>query len=346
MAEKKRVAIIGSGNWGSAIARIVGWNVKEKKEGFEEEIKMWVFEEKVDGKNLTEIINETHCNVKYLPDFTLPDNVIASPDVVDTAKDADILVFVLPHQFIRKVCNDLKDHVKPGAYGVSLIKGIDSEEGHIQLITQVIHNILNIDMSALMGANIAMDVARQDFCEATIGSAVPEQGEVLKLVFQRPEFRINVVPDAPTVELCGALKNVVAVAAGFMDGLKYGASTKSAVIRIGLQEMWRFVSFYYNGCQYSTLLESCGIADLIATCFGGRNRRVAEAFVTTGKPIEELETEMLGGQKLQGPLTAKEVHDVLVADGKVEEFPLMTAVYQICAGEQTPQDLVKQLSKL
>jgi glycerol-3-phosphate dehydrogenase (NAD+) len=300
----------------------------------------------VNGKKLTEIINETHCNVKYLPDFTLPDNVVACPDVVETAQDADILIFVLPHQFIRRVCSSLKDHVKPGAYGISLIKGIDSEDGHIQLITQVIHKILGIDMSALMGANIAMDVAKQDFCEATIGSAVEEQGQVLKLLFDRPQFRINVVPDAPTVELCGALKNIVAVAAGFMDGLKYGASTKSAVIRIGLQEMWRFVSHYYEGCQYSTLLESCGVADLIATCFGGRNRRVAEAYVTTGKPIEILEAEMLQGQKLQGPLTAKEVHDVLLKDGKVDDFPLMTAVYKICFEKQPPQDLVKQLAKL
>jgi glycerol-3-phosphate dehydrogenase (NAD+) len=345
MSGKKRVAIIGSGNWGSAIARIVGWNVQER-EGFEREVRMWVYEEMVNGRKLTEIINETHCNEKYLPDFTIPDNVVADPDLVSTARDADILIFVLPHQFIRRVCSDLKDHIKPGAFGISLIKGIDSEEGHIQLITEVIHKLLGIDMSALMGANIAMDVAKQDFCEATIGSAVEEQGQILKLVFQRPQFRINVVPDAPTVELCGALKNIVAVAAGFMDGLKYGASSKSAVIRIGLQEMWRFVSFYYQGCQYSTLLESCGVADLIATCFGGRNRRVAEAFVTTGKPIEELEVEMLGGQKLQGPLTAKEVHDVLVNDGKVDEFPLMTAVHMICTGQQKPQDLVTQLAKL
>jgi glycerol-3-phosphate dehydrogenase (NAD+) len=330
---------------GSAIARIVGWNVQEK-DGFEREIKMWVYEEIVNGKKLTEIINETHCNEKYLPGFTIPDNVVAVPDLVETATGADILVFVLPHQFVRRICSQLKGHVKSGAYGISLIKGIDSEDGHIQLITEVIHKILGIDMAALMGANIAMDVAKRDFCEATIGSAVEEQGKVLKLLFNRPQFRINVVPDAPTVELCGALKNIVAVAAGFVDGLKYGASTKSAVIRIGLQEMWRFISCYYKDCQYSTLLESCGIADLMATCTAGRNRRVSEAFVTTGKPIEELEAEMLQGQKLQGPLTAKEVHEVLVNDGKAEEFPLMTAVHMICTGRQSPKDLITTLASL
>jgi glycerol-3-phosphate dehydrogenase (NAD+) len=121
MSEKKRVAIIGSGNWGSAIARIVGWNVQEK-DGFEREIKMWVYEEIVNGKKLTEIINETHCNEKYLPGFTIPDNVVAVPDLVETATGADILVFVLPHQFVRRICSQLKGHVKSGAYGISLIK--------------------------------------------------------------------------------------------------------------------------------------------------------------------------------------------------------------------------------
>ncbi|CAI8008948.1 Glycerol-3-phosphate dehydrogenase [NAD(+)], cytoplasmic [Geodia barretti] len=150
----------------------------------------------------------------------------------------------------------------------------------------------------------------------------------------------------PPLSSSSSVPNIVAVAAGFVDGLKCGASTKSAVIRIGLQEMWRFISSYYKDCQYTTLLESCDITDLMATCTAGRNRRVSEAFVTTGKPIEELEAEMLQGQKLQGPLTAKEVHEVLVNDGKVEEFPLMAAVHMICTGRQSPKDLITTLASL
>lgn len=341
----KRVAIIGSGNWGSAIARIVGTNVKEQ-DGFHEEVKMWVFEEMVDGRKLTEIINQDHVNVKYLPGFQIPDNVIACPDVAESVKDADILVFVLPHQFIRKVCEEINSHIKPGAFGITLIKGMDTVEGGIKLISEVIKNLLNINMSALMGANLAAEVARKDFCEATIGASDPEQGRILKLLFNRPHFRITVVPDAPTVELCGALKNIVAVAAGLCDGLKYGTSTKAAVIRIGLQEMWQFIQTYYTGVQSETLLESCGVADLIATCFGGRNRRVSEALVLTGKPIEVLEAEMLNGQKLQGPLTASEVHEFLKKDGKEEQFPLFTAVHRICYEGLPPQDLIKSISKL
>lgn len=340
-----RIAIIGSGNWGSAISRIVGTNVTENS-GFHNEVKMWVFEELVDGKKLTEIINEQHENIKYLKGFTIPDNVIACPSVTETIKDADVLIFVLPHQFIRKVCADIKDVVKKGAFGISLIKGMDTTDGTIKLISEVITSLIHIDVSVLMGANIAMDVAREEFCEATIGCKSPKQGEILKSLFNRPRFQINVVKDVAAVELCGALKNIVAVAAGFSDGLGYGASTKAAIIRIGLLEMWDFIKIYFGGHDMKTLLESCGVADLIATCSGGRNRRVSEAFVKTGKSIEELEAEMLNGQKLQGPLTAKEVHDVLLKDERTEMFPLFTAVYSICYESTPPSDMLKTFAKL
>lgn len=340
----KKVAIVGSGNWGSAIARIVGKTAIECPE-FQSEVKMWVFEEKVNGRNLTEIINTEHENVKYLPGFKLPESIIACPDVVETVKDADILVFVLPHQFVLRTCEGIKDHIKPGAFGISLIKGMDVKDGQIRLISEVISTTLNINVSVLMGANVAKDVAKGDFCESTIGSKSTEQGALLKRLFNTSSFQIEVISDVVTVELCGALKNIVAVAAGFCDGLKYGASTKASVIRIGLGEMWNFIQLF-DGHDTTALLESCGVADLIATCFGGRNRRVSEAFVSSGKSFEELEAEMLNGQKLQGPLTAKEVHEYLTKQGKVSQFPLFTTVYRICYESQPPSELIKSIAKL
>jgi len=108
----------------------------------------------------------------------------------------------------------------------------------------------------------------------------------------------------------------VACAAGFTDGLGLGDNTKAAVIRIGLKEMVRFIkTFYADGLQLSTFFESCGVADLITTCYGGRNRRVSEAFVKTGKDIAKLEEEMLNGQKLQGFQTAEEVYTMLKTSG-------------------------------
>lgn len=101
-------------------------------------------------------------------------------------------------------------------------------------------------------------------------------------------------------------------------------------MRIGLMEMKRFASEFFEGVKPETFTEtSAGVADLITTCYGGRNRKCAEAFVLTGKPFPQLEAELLNGQKLQGTETAREVHEFLQARGKVEEYPLFRSVYSI-----------------
>ncbi|KAJ8385675.1 hypothetical protein AAFF_G00183880 [Aldrovandia affinis] len=331
MTAPLKVCIVGSGNWGSAIARIIGSNA-QRLERFATTVKMWVFEETVDGRKLTDIINTEHENVKYLPGYKLPDNVVAVPELRDAADAADLLVFVVPHQFIRRLCDQLAGSVSESARGITLIKGIDEGPEGLKLISDIIREKMGIDVSVLMGANIANEVAAEKFCETTIGSKVLENGLLFKELLQTPNFRITVVEDADTVELCGALKNIVAVGAGFCDGLRCGDNTKAAVIRLGLMEMIAFARIFSREGVVSsaTFLESCGVADLITTCYGGRNRRVAEAFARTGKSIEELEKEMLNGQKLQGPATSAEVYHILKQKGLVEKFPLFTAVYQVC----------------
>uniref|UniRef100_A0A4W5NUQ4 Glycerol-3-phosphate dehydrogenase [NAD(+)], cytoplasmic n=1 Tax=Hucho hucho TaxID=62062 RepID=A0A4W5NUQ4_9TELE len=237
----------------------VGANVSHNSK-FDNTVTMWVFEEMVDGRKLTEIINTHHENVKYLPGHKLPPNVLAVPELVDAAKEADILVFVIPHQIT--------------ALGMSLIKGVDEGPDGLKLISDVIQWKLGIATSLLMGANIANEVADEKFCETTIGCKDKEHGALLKELMQTSNFRVTVVEESDVVEICGALKNIVAVGAGFCDGLGFGDNTKAAVIRLRLMEMIAF---------------SCGVADLITTCYGGRNRKVAEAFTKTGKFIKCLQ---------------------------------------------------------
>jgi glycerol-3-phosphate dehydrogenase (NAD+) len=111
----------------------------------------------------------------------------------------------------------------------------------------MVKEMLNIDCAVVMGANIANEVANENFCEATIGSRNPEQGLLLKEALQTSYFRISVSKDIEVVEACGALKNIVAVGAGFCEGLNMGDNTRAAVIRLGLMEMIRFCEIFYPG---------------------------------------------------------------------------------------------------
>lgn len=342
---RSNITIIGFGSWGSAIACIIGNNASQYPDYFSGTINAWVYEEKVNGENLTEIINTRHENVKYLPGIKLPENVIAVPDVVEASKNADILVFVVPHQFVENVCKMLQGHVKPTAVGISLIKGLSPQrKGGIMLISEEIKKYLNIEVSVLMGANLAKEVANNDFCEATIGcTGSAEMGMMWKRLFHTENFQINVVDDVVAVELCGALKNIIACAAGISDGLGHGDNTKAAIIRLGFIEVIKFVECFYNISNMKIFFESCGIADLIASCIGGRNRRVCEAFVKTNKPFSEVEKEVLKGQSAQGPLCAAEASEMIKKAKLESKFPLILSVKDIIEGNLPADELMDRL---
>lgn len=225
----------------------------------------------------------------------------------------------------------------------------------MHLISEIIRECLPgviADVAVLMGANIANEVARDEFCESTLASASQEAALLWHAVFDRPSFQVACSSDVHGTELCGALKNIVALGAGMADGLGLGANTKAAIIRIGLLEMQHFALLHRQKspadsaeaaiCQ-RTLLESCGVADLITTCFGGRNRKVAEAFARTGKSLEVLEAELLNGQKLQGPDACKAAVQWIRTHRHQAAFPLFDAIYAICFEGLAPQQLLTRL---
>lgn len=281
--------------------------------------------------------------------MTLPHNVRAEPDLLTAVAEATLLVFVVPHQFLGGICEQLRGQLDPRARAISLVKGLDCLPHGLHLVSRRLSSTLALDVSVLMGANLANDIAQERFSEATIGYVHRSHGELWKRLFDRPYFRITLVQDVTGVELCGALKNVVALAAGFVDGLysQGGAdNTKAAVLRRGLLEMRALCRLFDPQVRDETFLESCGIADLITSSYGGRNRRLAEAFVRAkgSRSLEQLETELLHGQKLQGPPTALEVFRWLDQRGEAERFPLFTSVYRICHEQRDPSLLFHDIS--
>jgi glycerol-3-phosphate dehydrogenase len=161
--EQVRIAVIGSGNWGTAVARRIALNAEQIHTTFNQRIvnktvNMWVFEEVVDGRNLTDIINRDHVNIKYLPGIGLPSGVVALKDVREAVRDADVLLFVVPHQFLEGVLTSMKGHTKPGAVGVSLIKGVTFTSSGPELYSKTIRCALSLQhVAVVMGANVAMD---------------------------------------------------------------------------------------------------------------------------------------------------------------------------------------------
>jgi glycerol-3-phosphate dehydrogenase (NAD+) len=354
---------------------------------------MWVFEEDVTipktsrhysagselcskPQKLSHLINNLHENVKYLPEITLPDNVVAVTDMAESVKDSTILIFNLPHQFIRRICQGLEGKIVPFARGISCIKGVEVSEKGVTLLSQLIGETLGIYCGALSGANIASEIAAGKYSETTVAydppamdsrnptphgtpGASPQSSQLnlamtpkdyknkkkglvalpsdypplnhdnVKRLFHRKYFHVRMVSDVAGVSLGGALKNIVALAAGWVDGLGWGDNAKAAVMRVGILEEVRFGKmFFADTCKTETFTEeSAGVADVVTSCMGGRNFRCAKISITRGIPIDEVERTELNGQKLQGTSTAYEVNSFLKSQGKEDQFPLFTAVY-------------------
>jgi len=347
--EREKICIIGSGNWGSAIATVLGRNAA-RLPFCNDEVAMWVFEEQVSlpphntAANLSDVINTRHENLKYLPGITLPSNVRAIPDLKDACKNATLLIFVLPHQFLPKLLPIIRANVHPSqCRGVSLIKGLDfdSKTKLPVLISKSIEDTIGggFKCGVLMGANIADDVAKQSMCESTLACefGTDQLNEMTRQLFDRPLFCVRRIQDVSGAEAFGALKSIVALGAGFADGLGLSGNTKAALLRVGLLEMAKFCSCFFEGVEQGTFMESCGVADLVTTCYGGRNRKCAEAFARLQAVESEacdvlwsdIEKKMLNGQKLQGTLAAKEVFFALDSRSLLNSFPLFRAIYEI-----------------
>jgi len=391
-----KVTIIGSGNWGTTVGKLMAENTAEHPEIFEKDVQMWVYEEEVevDGerKKLTEVINSKHENVKYLPKIKLPTNLIANPSLVDAVKNSTILVFNLPHEFIGNICKQIQGHILPYARGVSCIKGVTVTDDKIELISEFIGDKLSIYCGALSGANIASEIANEMWCETTIayntppcdrhavngnghangtnGQSIEEhrdsRGQIIKTpltpvpseypelshdmlrsLFQRPYFTVSMISDVAGVSLGGALKNIVALACGFVEGHGWNMTAKTAVMRRGMQEILQFAKeFYPETVKPETLWEeSAGWGDMIVSCTSARNWRYSKMAVERGVSIQEIERTELNGQKLQGISTSREVNSFLRARGVEDKYPLFKAVDGILDGNINLDDIPRLFRK-
>ena len=336
----KRVCILGGGSFGTVIARIVASNLT-KTEASEEHIFHPTLNLWVRRQSLADQINSTHENSEYVPGSPIPSNVVANSEIGTVLDGADVIIVAIPHTYITKDilkainerCNQSADVV----HVVSLVKGVyyDEDSKVLTRVTEFLHQSLNGEtsnsnsngnsngrkfaISLVMGANVSHQMGRDEFAESTLACPTPDDAPMLHAIFHDPDrFHISLTPDVAGVEFCGILKNVVALGVGYALGSDLGSNTQAAIIRRGLKEIIKF-SKTYGGDRVrdETFFESAGIADLMTTCFCGRGRMLAKAFVKHDGKVgwRELEKEILGGQQIPDWHNAQMVYKFLKGRG-------------------------------
>ena len=205
--QSEKVVVIGAGNFGTAIANRISLNTESR-------VDMWIYDEIFDGKNLSDVINETHENQKYLPGIKLSENVVATTDVSVTI-DADYIVLVVPHQYITSTLRRFSGKLKSNCILISMTKGLKISEYGPELMSKIISKEWKSDrVAVVMGPNLANDVALNYFVEATVACEDLEIAKSVANIFNCSCFRTQTCTDVSTVELCGALKNIIALGSG------------------------------------------------------------------------------------------------------------------------------------
>lgn len=324
-----QIAVIGAGAWGTGLAIVVGRKGTHR-------VQVWAHESEV-----CEAINHKRINEQFLPGRRIPDSVSASNDLGTVLQGAEIIISVMPSQHCRALFERMRPMIAAHALIVSATKGL--EEGSLLRMSEVIGSALRQEhpsnIGALSGPSFAQEVARGDPTAITIASSNAGLLRTVQQEFSDPAFRVYTNADVVGVELGGALKNVIAIAAGICDGLGFGHNSVAALITRGLAEMTRLV--VACGGRAETMAGLAGLGDLVLTCTGGlsRNRSVGVE-LGRGKKLPEIIAGM-HGMVAEGVFTTTAA--VGLAQARGVEMPISEQMDAILHHGKSPREAIQDL---
>jgi len=287
--------------------------------------------------DIAQDMQDTRENRRLLPGIRLPDSVTVTADLDLALPHATALIAAIPTQFLRASLTQVQRHLTHVPPVVSVAKGI--ENGTLLRPTEIITQVLAAPkVAALSGPSHAEEIGRRLPATVVAASADLTFARQVQRWFNTDRFRVYTNIDLVGVELAGALKNVIAIAAGISDGLGYGDNAKSALLTRSLVEMTRFgVRF---GAEPTTFSGLAGIGDLITTCFSpfGRNRQVGER-LGKGESLDSILSSMVA--VAEGVATTKSIQQIATQEGI--DMPIVSEVYQVLFHGKSPSEATNDL---
>jgi glycerol-3-phosphate dehydrogenase (NAD(P)+) len=325
------MAVVGAGAWGTSLSIVLGRKGAHR-------VRLWAHE-----KEVRDCISSRRVNELFLPEHAIPDSVSVTGSFEEALHDAEIVVSVMPSQHCRGLFQKMRPFLKSDMLFVSATKGL--EEGTLLRMTEVIAVAVGSDggfqprIGALSGPTFAKEVARGDPTAITIASHDAGLAETVQREFGDPRFRVYTNTDVAGVELGGALKNIIAIAAGVCDGLGLGHNSIAALITRGLAEITRLV--IACGGRQDTMSGLAGLGDLVLTCTGGlsRNRSVGVE-LGRGRKLPEIIAAM-HGMVAEGVFTTHAA--VELARSRGVEMPITAQMDAILHHGKSPRDAIHEL---
>ena len=321
-----KISVIGSGGWGIALTILLHKN--------RHDLTIWSFD-----KREAEELKTTRENKTKLPNILLPEDIKVTDDLKEAVDNKDVLILAVPSKAIRSVSKSLKNIIKDNQIIVNVAKGL--EEDTLETMTDIIEEELKgkkPQVAVLSGPSHAEEVGKGIPTTCVVSAHNKELTLYLQNIFMNPSFRVYTSPDMLGVEIGGALKNVIALAAGIADGLNYGDNTKAALITRGIKEI--SLLGVAMGGEQSTFYGLTGLGDLIVTCASmhSRNRR-AGILLGQGKTLDEAIKEV--NMVVEGVYSAK---SALMAAKKYNvEIPIIEQVNAVLFENKNAAEAVNEL---
>ena len=319
----KKIGILGAGGWGTTLSILLN------KKGYE--VILWeVFPE------YAKILREKRENIYYLPGIKIPSSINITSDI-EKVMESPFLIIAIPSRYFRDIIKKMKNFYKGQPLLIGT-KGLEIETGK-RMSEIVEEEIGKVPLAIISGPTIAREIAKGFPAAAVVASKDKKVGENFQKILSCDNLRLYTNKDVAGVELGGALKNVIAIGAGIIDGLKLGTNTKASYITRGLKEMVRIGKIL--GGKEKTFWGLSGMGDLITTCFSpySRNRSFRQAIVEVGKEEYLRKTKMA----IEGIYTTKSIYKI---SKKMKiETPIIDAIYRIVFLNKEPKDEIKRLMR-
>jgi len=324
---KIRLGVVGAGAWGTALAKLLA------DKGFI--LDLWVFEPEV-----KEQIETDRENKIFLPNIKLPDNIIPTNDLKIAVKEKDLVLVVVPSHCMRDIAGRMKNFISPGTVVVTASKGIENKT-HMtmtQILAEKIDFLPKENFAVLSGPSFAKEVANKVPTVVAAASTSRDVSEYVQKIFSCPTFRVYINDDPVGTQIGGAMKNVLAIAAGICDGMKMGLNPRAALITRGLTEMNRLGTRL--GADPLTLAGLAGVGDLLLTCTGdlSRNYTVGK-LIGEGKKLDVIISEMR--MVAEGVKTTKSVYNLSKKLGV--DLPICNEVYSVLFEGLSVEETVEHL---
>ena len=319
-----KVAVIGDGGWGTTLAILL------HNKGYKVDI--WG-----PFAGYIQFLDKKRRNPKFLPGVKIPGEISFSADIRQVTREASLIVVAVPSHFLRGVLSKIKGEELSSSVILSAAKGIENDT--LMRMSELIKNVwAGVKLVVLSGPTICYEVARGIPTTCVAASEDAALAQEVQSVFMSERFRIYTSADVVGVELGGALKNVIAIACGISDGLRFGANTKAAILTRGLVEIGRLG--VTMGAKSETFAGLSGLGDLVTTCVSahGRNRWVGEQ-IGKGRKIKEVLGKM--DMVAEGVRTAKSAF--MLAERYKVEMPITAQIYAVLYEDKDPQSAVTDL---